>query len=406
MVLSFRKYLLIMLIILGAILTGHSIVWGQGPVCSFCNEQITGRYAKWEDGVCACASCMKTLPKCNLCGKLFTQGNVDNRGKYCERCYLNATFCSICNNMIKGKFYNFGDRGAYCVKCRKRLPACARCGIPLPDGEEMMVGKDRSVFLCSRCYYSSELCHACGMPITGEYFTLPTAPDRKFCSNCRNQMDKCDFCGSPVSSENYRYADGRVSCAECYFTAVNDYETIYELEKQARYFIENVMGIKPRPKSECPIRLVSAKQLSQKVNKNLKLGKEYNPRERGIFNVQVEETSLFNIMIRQKEKLTIYIESGLPRLEAFGTIVHELTHLWQFDHFPKSVDKHWLEGLACWIQYHALQSLVEEKAYSLAQLLALNPDPIYGVGFRMVQEIEEIHGLENTIEEVLRIVKE
>jgi len=391
--------------LIGFALGFQSVVWAQAPVCNFCNTKIEGRYVKWNDNTVACMNCMETLPKCDLCGRLFKQVIKDRTGKYCNECYRKAEHCPICNNVIIGKYYKIENRGIFCDNCKEQLPACMRCGCPVKDGIKT-VGEARTVLLCRKCYDSTERCYACGMPLTNKYYSLPLATDRKFCADCKALRNQCDFCASPVGRKSYLYADGRVSCSECYSTAVKDLEIIIKLEKQARAFMLKRLGIKLPPESECPVYLVSARELSRETGKTLDMSKEFNSRERGLFQGQTSEVLKGKKVVKKTKRQTIFIEKGLPQIEAFGTIAHELTHLWQFYNFPnKEVDKRWVEGVACWVQYHALKSLGEEKADRLAALLALNPDPVYGKGLRMVLELEKKHGFKNTLKNVLRKVR-
>jgi hypothetical protein len=389
-----------------------TIIWlspcalqAQSPICSFCKTRIEGRYIKQDDGTVACKICMKNLPRCDFCSRLFVHGVKGAGGEYCKKCYVDAKRCSICNQPIKGGYSHFPDHGIFCNKCETRLPSCKRCGVPLADGAKA-IGEVHTALLCRKCYDSAERCHACTIPIAGEYYFLPGNPHRKFCFDCKNLRANCDFCRNPVGGKHFRYSDGRISCAECYETTVNDPETLATLEKQARKYMLNTLGMRLRPSSECPVYMVNAQELSKRSGKSPDMGKGFNTRERGLFHQQISELFSEKKLIKKTETLQILIEGGLPRLEAYGTIAHELTHLWQFDKFSHNeLKKIYLEGLACWVQYHALKSLGDKKADRLADQLVGSPDPIYGDGLRLLLDFEKKHGFQNTISAYSRIVR-
>ena len=115
-----------------------------------------------------------------------------------------------------------------------------------------MIGGVHTVLLCRKCYDSAERCHACAIPIAGEYYFLPGNPQRKFGFECKNLRANCDFCRNPVGGKHFRYSDGRISCAECYETTVHDPETLAALEEQAREYMLNTLGMRLRSRSECP----------------------------------------------------------------------------------------------------------------------------------------------------------
>ena len=152
--------------------------------------------------------------------------------------------------------------------------------------------------------------------------------------------------------------------------------------------------------------MVNAQEFSNKIGKSQDMGKGFNTKERGLFHKKTRKLFLEKQVVKETETLRIFIESGFPRLAAYGTIAHELTHLWQFDKFiHNELKKIYLEGLACWVQYHALKSLSDKKADRLADQLVGSPDPIYGDGLRLLLDLEKKHGFQNTISAYSRIVR-
>jgi hypothetical protein len=310
--------------------------------------------------------------------------------------------CSFCDNEIDGRYLEFEDGTLCCEACDARLPRCTRCARPAAELREFE-SADGSVRLCSTCWDETDRCWSCGIPLTGEYFITERAPDRKFCKQCMTERDKCDFCSSPVASGGHTYPDGRLSCNACRATAVTELTELQGLDSEARSFLTGRFGLKLRPSTECPVFLADADEIARLQHKRFIATPGFDARERGLFTSRVEERVRAGRVEERQEELAIYVETGLPRNETYSTCVHELTHLWQFDHFPgdREPDRRFVEGLACWMQYHAL---LDRGARAEAEHVAANPDPIYGGGFRLVREIEEQCGADRTVGELLKRV--
>jgi len=73
----------------------------------------------------------------------------------------------------------------------------------------------------------------------------------------------------------------------------------------------------------------------------------------------------------------------------YGCLCHELTHAWQKENCPNQ-SLTLKEGLAKWIEYKALYY---DRAYTYAnQINQYLADPVYGVGYRFIQKLEDKYG--------------
>lgn len=93
----------------------------------------------------------------------------------------------------------------------------------------------------------------------------------------------------------------------------------------------------------------------------------------------------------------IYMMRGVHRDKFHGTLCHELTHAWQAENCPPQ-DIYLREGLAVWVQYKSLRWV---GAYTMARNLnQYIADPVYGVGYRFVQKLEDKYGESGVLEEI------
>jgi hypothetical protein len=108
--------------------------------------------------------------------------------------------------------------------------------------------------------------------------------------------------------------------------------------------------------------------------------------------------SIVGIHKMEKGVHKIYMMKDVSKDKFLSTLCHEMTHGWQREN-GLDQDIKLIEGLAVWVEY---KSLMWTGAYALAQDINQNlADPIYGVGFRFVQELEDKHGEKG----VLRAIK-
>jgi hypothetical protein len=101
-------------------------------------------------------------------------------------------------------------------------------------------------------------------------------------------------------------------------------------------------------------------------------------------------------------KHQVFMMNNVGRDNFFGTLCHELTHGWQSENCP-SQDIVLKEGTAVWVEYKCLlQYGAVIKARNLSERIA---DPVYGVGYRFVQKIEDKYGEKKVLDEVKKLQK-
>lgn len=84
-------------------------------------------------------------------------------------------------------------------------------------------------------------------------------------------------------------------------------------------------------------------------------------------------------------KHQIYVMKGWARDFCAGITAHELTHAWQQENVPPQQSTVVKEGFAMWVEYKYYDFI---GAYTNAQRVRETADPVYGVGFFAVFDVE------------------
>jgi hypothetical protein len=92
-------------------------------------------------------------------------------------------------------------------------------------------------------------------------------------------------------------------------------------------------------------------------------------------------------------KFDIFVENGSPRLETISTLVHEMTHIWQYTNwdeselkkkYPKQDNRDMIyEGMAVWVSIQFLYMIGEYSYARKKEILTMNRGDVYGEGFKL-----------------------
>lgn len=186
------------------------------------------------------------------------------------------------------------------------------------------------------------------------------------------ERHQCDFCQKAITStELERLQDGRERCADCRETAVNSPEELKQIYLEARRFmVENIRAAITR---DIKVEFVSAEELHALNREQFLPTSSFDPRAIGMARWQ-------------KGKCTILIENGQPSAMTLATLVHELTHVWQFDtldfrRMEQETGKLLIEGLAMWAELTCLRSKNLAPVYCDSESRRKD---IYGQGYREI----------------------
>lgn len=198
----------------------------------------------------------------------------------------------------------------------------------------------------------------------------------------REDRHFCDFCGTELVGTEYEVlADGRERCMLCGRTAVKTAEEFASIFRTSLRNLESFFGI--RINASIKVKMVNAGELAKHAKSTFVPTKGFDARAVGV-------------AVRDSSGYTICIENGTPRISAMLTIVHELTHIWQYLNWNDSnlaniYGKENLlklyEGMAKWVEIQYAY-LINEKAIAIREEIAtsLRKDE-YGYGFLMYRKV-------------------
>lgn len=173
----------------------------------------------------------------------------------------------------------------------------------------------------------------------------------------------CDFCNTPLKSAAIRLSDDRKMCQSCKNQVVDTKSEITEiLDKAIRYLEEKYNLYNQIPKVK--IKFKSANDIRKETTADV-------------------GSRVLGFCRKSASGVEIWIERKGPRTSMFATLVHELTHAWQFTHLQncdKIITKY-LEGHAMYVE---IQSLYDIKQYTYAhrqEVITKALTDNYGTGY-------------------------
>ena len=198
--------------------------------------------------------------------------------------------------------------------------------------------------------------------------------------NKNNQMF-CSYCGTELSGvEFFRLPDGRMRCNTCSNTVV---KSKAEVEAMCKRVIENMDSFFGA-RIDVPVSIEVADE--RKLKK--KLGISLDTRDS-------QSMLILGVAVNKKQKYSIILENGAPRISLIATFAHELTHIWQYTHWdnnknlkkcPKSKRLLIYEGMAKWVEIQYLYLVGETNVARREEYITRNRQDEYGIGFCIYED--------------------
>ena len=200
--------------------------------------------------------------------------------------------------------------------------------------------------------------------------------------------DHCDFCGRSLSGVSYeRLVDGRVRCNDCSSSAITTVEEFQELFYKSLELMEMFYEVSFHV--PISIKMADARAVAKGSGSVFKPSTQFANRTLGYAQ-------------RKHGKYSVIMENGSPRLATLDTVVHELTHIWQYINWNESTVRQVYgmgksectakarsivyEGMAMWATVQFLYQIGETYYASQQEEEAASRSDIYGVGFRLYRE--------------------
>lgn len=198
--------------------------------------------------------------------------------------------------------------------------------------------------------------------------------------NKNNQMF-CSFCGTELSGvEFFRLPDGRMRCNTCSNTVVKSKAELETLCKRVIENMDNFFGAR----IEVPVSI----EVTDERKFKKKLGVSLDTRDS-------QSMLILDVAVNKKQKYSIILENGAPRISLIATFAHELTHIWQYIHWdnnknlkkcPKSKRLLIYEGMAKWVEIQYLYLVGETIVARREEYVTRNRQDEYGIGFCLYEE--------------------
>ena len=197
--------------------------------------------------------------------------------------------------------------------------------------------------------------------------------------NKNNQM-YCSYCGTELSGvEFFRLPDGRMRCNTCSNTVVKSKAEVEALCKRVIENMDSFFGAT----IDVPVSI----EVTDERKLKKKLGIPLDTRDS-------QSMLILGVAVNKKQKYSIILENGAPRISLIATFAHELTHIWQYTHWDnnknlkkcsKSNRLLIYEGMAKWVEIQYLYLVGETNVARREEYITRNRQDEYGVGFRLYE---------------------
>ena len=305
---------------------------------------------------------------------------------------LSALDCSICRRKIKGRYIKDSKGKVYCSEnCFARTaPRCTACRNPCIKGSYNLNGK---VYCSEKCIDQLNKCENCGNPARPMHTLINQDGDKmQLCSNCTN-APKCYFCAMPYRTQ--KLYDRRYICQKCSKSAVTSKQQMQSALTRVRRHLKNLFGFDNTHYIELvPVSLHELEKESQGIYFAPGGGRMALMRHE--FKI-VEKTDIRGRKSTsvQDEKCRIFVLTHTPSDMLDDALAHELTHDFLRHNAGKINDLKIEEGFA-----EAIAAKFNDyvKKSNLNKRKKINPDPVYGDGYRMMKDMLDRIGFKKTLQ--------
>lgn len=220
-------------------------------------------------------------------------------------------------------------------------------------------------------------CLFCSQEINGTYYY-----DRADNYVCKKHLDNndvayCSECGKLTPTAGYTLPDGRVICRECSQHSLPPETPTTWFREQAAAFLHSI-GF------DIDVTQVRIYNAASEDMQNY-MGCDYSNVDIVGFHAPFSD-----------DKNDIYIRSHLTKTHYTGVLIHEFTHLWQYQNGVYNLPDEVTEGMSQLTSYFFYKAIYGAKSSSFAKyqmdLIESRDDVPYGTGFKKIKEIYNDYG--------------
>lgn len=194
---------------------------------------------------------------------------------------------------------------------------------------------------------------------------LPKTPEQTEQESIQNVIehydgDRCSFCGKSTMVVKYPMDENRIMCVDCHNHITTSREEVRVLLKNAIKLLENHYDITIPAKISVKFRSASAIRKA--------LNNDGSRRILGFFDPKKNE---------------IQVERGGPEPCTVSTLIHELTHAWQFANLDvKNIELKYIEGHTAYVEVECLRLMKQNAFADFYEDALLLDQTVYGEGYR------------------------
>jgi len=342
--------------------------------CEHCRQPLGKQYIRAENGLFH-ARCFA----CKVC-QLPIQGDYRvKKGQLyhpaCEKAQRQQR-CQHCRQPL-AQHWTLLDGKAYHPECYAAhyVVTCKQCGEAIEGSQT----RTESGVYHSHCYlqHVAPRCDLCQQPLEGKYL-VDLWGHKAHLQHAGQQTRQCHVCAR-ILSENtshggVQYGDGRLVCGICRITEITEPQQIERAKTEVIAQLEAV-GFAYLPK-------YIAVNLADQRTLNQRLGAAPHANSHG-YTKTLEKRENGQLAYREH---SIFILYGLPRLLFYGVLAHEMLHVWLNQRGLHQRSQAEVEGFCNLGTALIYQNEGSPLAQVLLQRLAEDPSPVYGVGYRSMQQ--------------------
>ena len=195
----------------------------------------------------------------------------------------------------------------------------------------------------------------------------------------------CSYCGCPIQgAEYYQLKDGRLRCTSCTRTQVKTAEELKEVFERVKNNLLVFFGADMNVPVK--VEMLDERKLKRKLKK-------------GLDDPDNNSMLVLGVAVNKGGAYTIYLENGAPRITVIATLVHEMTHIWQYTHWnEKEILSRYgarkrlfiYEGMAMWTEIQYLYLIGETGTAKRDEQETAGRKDEYGVGFNAYSQVYPI----------------